>query len=149
MRRASAGISFALTEADYQKEAQRLATDARFIRDADEARRAVARRRSFGVSFVLEEKNRSWVIDGDAAKRLHLLRRLQRQRRLCATTRPRTFVDEQGKPTLRISQRAGPTRAGRIRILMKLQLDQMAQAATDRGRHLRSCGTRRCGALER
>ena len=119
------GISFAMTETDYQKEAQRLATDARFIPMRTKPA-GLSAKAQFGASFVLDEKNRSWIIDGDAAKGYTFYGDFNGNGDL-ADDGPRTFVDEQGKPTLRISQEGRSDEGGTHRILMKLQLDQMAK----------------------
>jgi thiol-disulfide isomerase/thioredoxin len=119
------GISFAMTEADYQKEAQRLATDARFIPMRTKPA-GLSAKAQFGVAFVLDEKSRSWIVDGDATKGYTFYGDFNGNGDL-GDDGPRAFVDEQGKPTLRISQEGRSEEGGTHRILMKLQLDQMAK----------------------
>ena len=136
-----------MTETDYQKEAQRLATDARFIPMRTKPA-GLSAKAQFGASFVLDEKNRSWIIDGDAAKGYTFYGDFNGNGDL-ARRRSEDVRGRAGKTDAAHLTR-GPVRRGRD----PPDPDEAAarpdgEAATDRGRHLRSCGTRRCGALER
>lgn len=119
----SSGYSFALSEAEYQKEAQRLATDARFIPMTKQPA-GLSDKARFGVGFVLEERNRCWAIDGDAASGYTFYGDVNGNGDL-SDDAPRRFVDEQGKPTLRMAMES-PAAGGETHpILMKLQLERM------------------------
>jgi thiol-disulfide isomerase/thioredoxin len=120
------GYNFALTEADYQKEAAKLANDARFIPMRKRPARLSAHA-EFGVGFLLDEKNRSWIIDHDAAGGYIFYGDFNANGDL-GDDAPRTFVDEQGKPTLRISQVGRSDDGVAHPIVMKMQLDQMLKA---------------------
>ena len=117
------GYSFALTEADYQKEARKLATDARFIAMRTKPS-GLSPKARLGVSFVLDEKNRSWAIDGDAATGYMFYGDFNGNGDL-SDDQPQKFADEHGKPTLRISQEGRSAEGETHPILMKLQLDDM------------------------
>ncbi len=117
--------SFPLGEADYQREASKLANDPKFIpiRKKPAGLSATAK---FGVSFVLDEKNRSWILDGDAAGGYVFYGDFNANGDL-SDDEGRRFADEQGKPTLRVSQE-GRAGSETYPILMKLQLDERAKA---------------------
>ena len=115
------GYTFVLTESEYRKEAQRLATDARFI-PMRKKPASLSDKARFGVAFVLDEKNRSWAIDGDAASGYTFYGDVNGNGDL-SDDAPRRFVDEFGKPTLRISMQSRADNGETHPLLMKLQLD--------------------------
>jgi thiol-disulfide isomerase/thioredoxin len=117
------GSTFVLTEAEYQKEAQRLATDARFIAMRKKPA-GLSDKARFGVGFVLEETNRSWAIDRDTAGGYTFYGDVKGNGDL-GDDAPRKFVDEQGKPTLRISMQGRAESGETHPILIKLQLDMI------------------------
>ena len=119
----SSGYTFVLTEAEYQKEAQRLATDRRFIAMRKKPA-GLSDKARFGVAFVLEEKNRSWAIDGDAAGGYTFYGDVNGNGDL-GDDAPRKFVDEQRKPTLRMSMQGRAESGETHPIVIKLQLDMI------------------------
>lgn len=61
-----AGASFAMTEADYQKLVKQLAHMPAFV-PMTKKPEGLGPHARFGVNFVFEGRNRTWVLDGDNA----------------------------------------------------------------------------------
>ena len=95
----ASGTSRAMTETEYQQEAQRLSKDARFV-PITKKPAGLSARAKFGTHLILEERHLSWAIDGDAASGYIFYGDFNGNGDL-GDDGVRRFVDEAGKPTLR------------------------------------------------
>jgi len=62
----SAGANFAITEADYQKLVKQLAHTPTFV-PMTKKPDGLSPQARFGINFILEGRNRTWILDGDDA----------------------------------------------------------------------------------
>jgi thiol-disulfide isomerase/thioredoxin len=144
-----AGASFAMTEADYRKMAEQLASMAAFV-PMTKRPDGLSPQARFGLNFVFEGHNLSWALDGDDRTGYTFYADLNANGDL-SDDPPHRFELVNGKYSLYLELMAKVKDGGeRYPVVMKLVIDRIARpgAAAKQLALLNFSATRRQGELE-